>query len=193
MAGTADRRIREALEALASAADPPAAGVASALTGALAASLVELSAGLAATRLGDGGSDSGLASRMQELSARAAELREGVLRAADEDVVAYSKVAAAADDTQRAAALAAAADPPLAIAEASAEIAEAASETASAASEWAFGADAAAAAELAAAAARAAARLVDADLGDADDPRRGRARDASERATTAAAACGSAG
>ncbi len=48
MTGLADQRVHEALAALASPAKAPAAGVATALACAAAASLVELTAGLAA-------------------------------------------------------------------------------------------------------------------------------------------------
>ena len=44
MTDLANRQVREALSALASGEEPPAAGVAAALTGAAAAALVELSA-----------------------------------------------------------------------------------------------------------------------------------------------------
>ncbi len=184
--GTADRQIGAALDALSSPADPPAAGVAAAVSGALAASLLELSAGLAAKRLAEeaDGKDAGAVERMRTLSGRGAELRQRLLEAADEDAAAYAEVARA-DEADRAAALAAAADPPLAIAECAAEVAEAAAETAGVAREWAFGADAAVASELAAAAARGAARLVEVDLAGSDDPRVARAREAAERASGA--------
>ena len=183
--GTADRQIGDALDALSSPADPPAAGVAAAVSGALAASLLELSAGLAAKRLAEGANpDAGAAERMRTLSGRGAELRQRLLEAADEDAEAYAEVARA-DEADRVAALAAAADPPLAIAECAAEVAEAAAETAGVAHEWAFGADAAVASELAAAAARGAARLVEVDLAGSDDPRVARAREAAERASGA--------
>ena len=171
-----------------SATEPAAAGVATALSGAVAASLVELSAGLAAKRLAEDQEhpDSDLATRMRTLCSRAGELRVRLLEAAEEDAEAYSKVARAEGADDRATALAAAADPPLAIAECAAEVAEAAAETAACARDWAFGADAAVAADLAAAAARGAARLVEANLGSgSDDPRVARAREAAERASGA--------
>ena len=150
MAGLADRRISEALAALGSPADPPAAGVAAALSCAVAASLVELAAGLAAKRLSEDQEhlDPDGAARMRSLSTRALELRARLLQAADEDTDAYAEVARADDAEGRATALAAAADPPLVIAECAAEVAEAAAETAARARDWAFGADAAVAAEL---------------------------------------------
>jgi formiminotetrahydrofolate cyclodeaminase len=183
--GVSERQIGRALAQLASPGEPPAAGVAAALTGAQAASLVELSAGLVARRLGgeDNGSDPEAAARMAELAGRAAELREGLLEAADRDAAAYSEVAKAADVPARADALAGAADPPLAIAERAAETSEAAAEVAARAGAWAFSADAVVASGLAAAAARGAALLVSANLGSGSgDPRLARARDAAERA-----------
>ena len=191
MAGVADRQIGEALAALSSAADPDAAGVAAALSCALAASLVELAAGLAAKRLAEDQEhpDPDGAARMRSLAAGAVELRARLLEAADADNEAYTKVAVADDAEGRASALAAAADPPLMIAECAAEVAEAASEAAATARGWAFGADAVVAAELARAAARAAARLVEVNLGKgSDDPRSARARGAVERASGAVAA-----
>ena len=187
-AGVADRQLREVLAELGSTTEPAAAGVATALSCSLAASLVELSAELAAVRLAEDNEhpDPEGAARMRSLSSRAGELRARLLEAADEDVVAYAQVARADDAEARDTALAAAADPPLAIAECAAEVAEAAAETAARARPWAFGADAAVAADLAAAAARGAAQLVDANLGSgSDDPRVARARESAERASGA--------
>ena len=188
MDGVADRKLREALAALASPQEPPAAGVAVALAGALAASQVELSASLAARRLGGDPErlDPEGAERMTVAAGRAGELRTQLLRAADEDVEAYGHIARAEDSGGKAEALAAAADPPLAIAEIGAELAEVAAETAASSAGWAFAADAAVAGELAAAVARGAARLVEANLDeDSGDPRLAGARDAAARATAA--------
>ena len=184
----ADRQIREILAELGGSAEPPAAGVATALSCAVAASLVELSAGLAAKRLAEDQEhlDPEAAARMESLASRAGELRARLMEVADEDEEAYAQVARADDADGRAAALAAAADPPLAIAECAAEVAEAAAETAAAARDWAFGADAEVAADLAAAAARGAARLVHTNLGaGTDDTRVAQALESARRASAA--------
>ena len=55
MAELGSRAISEALDALASPGEPAAAGVASAITAAAAAGLVELAAGLAAGRVTEQG------------------------------------------------------------------------------------------------------------------------------------------
>ena len=189
MAGLADRRVREALDALASRTQPPAAGVASALAAAAAAALVELTAGLAADRVAaEGGTRAEAEARLRTLVGRAAELRRQVLAIADDDARAYAEVIGAREAAARARALARASEPPLAIAEAAAEIAEAAAEAASAGS-WAFTADAVVAGSLAMAAALGGAELVAADLaGRPEDPRIGRARAAAERAERASRA-----
>src|SRR5262245_53047434 len=148
MTELASRRVREALAALASESEAPAAGVACALTCAAAASLVEMSAGLAAQRLGTGESADGPVSE-----ARVGELRLRVLGAADDDVEAYAQVLAAEDGASRDAALSRAAQPPLLIAECASEVAEAGAETVTA-GDWAFRADAMVGAQLGAAAAQ---------------------------------------
>jgi formiminotetrahydrofolate cyclodeaminase len=194
MAELGSREVREALAALASRAEPPAAGVASALACAAAASLVELTAGLAAERVADDASTlPGGAERLREIARRASELRERLLAIADDDVRAYGRVTKAQDGAAHATALARASEPPLATAECAAEVAELAEETALAGS-WAFRADAVVAAELAAAAATGGAELVATNLaGAADDPRLTRVRAAAERARRASdAASGSA-
>jgi formiminotetrahydrofolate cyclodeaminase len=187
VAALADRRVREALAALASRSEPPAAGVASALACAAAAALVELTAGLAADRIAaeGAGARGETEARLRALSARASELRGGLLSAADEDARAYAEVIEAREAATHARALERASEPPLAIAEAAAEVAEAAAETARAGT-WAFRADAVVASELAVAAARGGAELVAADLaGRGDDHRVARARAAAERAERA--------
>jgi formiminotetrahydrofolate cyclodeaminase len=185
VSGLADRRVREALDALASRNQPPAAGVASALAAAAAAALVELTAGLAADRLA---AEGGAERRLRTLVDRAGELRRTLLATADADARAYAEVISAREAAARARALARASEPPLAIAEAAAEIAEAAAESARAGT-WAFTADAVVAGSLALAAARGGAELVAADLaGQPDDPRIARARAAAERAERASRA-----
>ena len=185
----ADQPVRTALAAIADRAEPPAAGVASALTCAAAAALVELSAGLAADRLAaDDGPGDEAEARMRAHADRARGLREVLTAVADDDLVAYGAVRAAQDPADRALALELASDPPLAIAEAAAELADAAVEIAAAGS-WAFTADAVVAAKLAAAAAEAGRDLVAANLGESsDDPRLALARAAAERASRATAA-----
>lgn len=180
----------DALDALASPAKPAAAGVASALACAAAASLVELTAGLAANRVG-GGSEAARAksaARLRELATGARDLRRRLLAVADEDAHAYAEVTGAPDGAARAQALVRASEPPLAIAECAADVAEAAAETARAGA-WGFTADAVVAGELAVAAARSGAELVAANLaGAADDPRTDRARAAANRAERASRA-----
>ena len=183
-----DQRVRESLAAIAAPGEPPAAGVASALTCAAAAALAELSAGLAADRLAAEQAAGDAEGRMRAHAGRARELRELLIAAADDDLEAYAAVSAAPDAPERARALALASDPPLAIAEWAAELAEAAAEIA-AAGNWAFSADAVVAGHLAAAAARAGEEMVAANLGDRDaDSRIARARAAAERAGRAAGA-----
>jgi formiminotetrahydrofolate cyclodeaminase len=179
----ADQPVRAALAAIAARDEAPAGGVASALTCAAAAALVELSAELAADRLAAGG---GGEPRMRAHAARARELRGLLIATADDDLRAYAAVGAAEDARQRAQALALASDPPLAIAEWAAELSEAAAEIATA-GDWAFSADAVAGGLLAAGAARAAEQLVAANLADSGaDPRLARAGAAADRARRAA-------
>lgn len=185
MAGLADRRIDEALADLASRDAPDAAGVAAALACASAASLLELTAGLAADRLAkDEASEVELAGRLQALGEAARELRAQLPALADADAAAYARVMEATDETARAEALELAAGPPLELADSAADVAESAAAVA-AAGDWPFTPDAIAAARLAAVAATTAAALVAANVGDSD-PRAERARAAAERARIAA-------
>ncbi len=184
MSGLTDRSVGEALAALASPDRPAAAGVASAVVGAAAAALVELTAGLAAERLAAGDAGAGLKTEAQlrALAARAAELGERLLLAADDDERTYARVLDAPDSAARAEALSEASEPPLAVAESAAEIAEAANEIAQTGN-WPFSADAIVAGELATAAARGGAELVVVNLAEsAADPRIARARAAADRA-----------
>jgi formiminotetrahydrofolate cyclodeaminase len=189
MAELGSRGIAEALDVLASPAEPAAAGVASAITAAAAAGVVELAAGLAARRVTEQGRDDD-ADRMREIGQQAGKLRARLLAAADEDARAYAGVTKAREGHDRARALDRASDPPLAIAEGAAAVAERAAEVADA-GEWTFTADAVVAGELAAAAARGCAQLVEANLaGEPGDPRPARARaaaDLAERASRNAA------
>jgi formiminotetrahydrofolate cyclodeaminase len=184
MPALGSRQVGDALEALASPAQPAAAGAASAFACAAAAALVELTAGLAATRVAveTGAAGAEVGARLRDLAISARELRGRVLAAADEDARAYAEVTGAPDGAARAQALARASEPPLEIAECAAEVAEAAAEIARAGA-WGFTADAIVAGELAVAAARSGAELVRANLaGVADDPRTDRARLAADRA-----------
>ncbi len=183
MSGFGDLRLDRALAALGSSSEPAAAGVACALAGAAAASLVELTAELAATRIeADPPRDHEYVTEIRALAERAGALRELLLAAADDDVATYARVAEAPDADARAAALAAASEPPLAIAECAAELAGAAARI-RAAGDWPFSPDAAVAGELALAVARGAGVLVTANLaGRPGDSRIDRARAAAERA-----------
>ena len=185
------RRIAEALDVLASPGEPAAAGVASAITAAAAAGVVELTAGLAARRVAEQGRGTAQADRrLRELAQQAGKLRARLLAAGDEDARAYAGVTKAREGHERARALDRASDPPLAIAEGAAAVAERAAEVADA-GDWSFTADAVVAGELAAAAARGCAQLVEANLaGEPGDPRPARARaaaDLAERASRNAA------
>jgi formiminotetrahydrofolate cyclodeaminase len=181
MAELGSRGIAEALDVLASPAEPAAAGVASAITAAAAAGVVELAAGLAVRRVTEQGRGDD-ADRMREIAQQAGKLRARLLAAADEDARAYAGVTNAREGHDRARALDRASDPPLAIAEDAAAVAERAAEVADA-GEWTFTADAVVAGELAAAAARGCAQLVESNLaGDPGDPRPTRARAAADLA-----------
>ena len=181
------RGIADALAALASPRDPAAAGVASAVTAAAAAGVLELVAGLAAKRVAGGGDGAGAeaADRMRALEQQAGKLRARLLAAADEDASAYARVIKSREGHDHARALDRASDPPLVIAEAAAAVAERASEVVDA-GDWTFTADAVVAGELAAAAARGCAQLVEANLADEPgDSRPARARAAAELAEQA--------
>jgi formiminotetrahydrofolate cyclodeaminase len=187
MSDLGDKRVAEAIAAVASPREPAAAGFASAVTAATAAGLVELTATLAARRIAaqERANGDGAAERMGELAQQARKLRERLLAAADEDAAAYARVISAGEEQQLARALDRASDPPLAIAEGAAAVAERAAEVA-AAGQWSFTADAIAAGGLAAAAARGCAQLVDANLArEPDDPRVARARSAADLAERA--------
>ncbi len=169
MAGLAESGVGDLLAGLASATDTRAAGVASALTCAIAASLVELTAELAAARIACEGV--GLPEpRLREIAGRARELRERLPAVADEDVVAYAAVGAAETAEARDRALARAMEPPREVAGAAGELAKLAAEVA-AAGDWPFTPDAVVAGQLADAAAAAAAELIEAnETGMAEPP-----------------------
>jgi formiminotetrahydrofolate cyclodeaminase len=187
MAEFGSQRVGEALADLASPGEPPAAGVASALTAAAAAGVVELAAALAAKRIAaqNRGTGAEAADRMRLLAQQAGKLRGRLLAAGNEDARAYARVATASEGREHARALDRASDPPLAIADGAAAVAERAAEVAGA-GDWAFTADAVVAGELAAAAALGCAQLVEANLaGDPEDPRPARARAAADLAARA--------
>jgi formiminotetrahydrofolate cyclodeaminase len=187
MGDLGDKGVAEALADLASPREPAAAGVASAVTAATAAGVVELTATLAARRIAeqDQGNGDGAADRMHELAQQACKLRGRLLAAADEDARAYARVIKARQGHEQSRALDRASDPPLAIAEGAAAVAERAAEVADAGN-WTFTADAIVAGELAAAAARGCAQLVEANLaGEPGDSRPARARAAADLADRA--------
>ncbi|MFN8159991.1 MAG: cyclodeaminase/cyclohydrolase family protein [Solirubrobacterales bacterium] len=189
MPGLGASRVEDALEALASRSETVAAGGASVLCCAAAAALVELTAGLAAERLGAEGNRVGAehAARLGGLGEAAAGVRGRLPGLADRDASLYAEVLAATDAEARSEALARASEVPLEVAETAAEVAEAAAEVVAAGS-WPFTADARVACRLASAAAGSAAELVAANLGGGEAVERARA--ASERAQAACARLG---
>ena len=158
----ADRSLAALLEEIAAATPAPGGGSTAAVACALAAALVEMSAG--------------------PPHERAAELRARALQLADADLESFAPVLDAqrlpADDERRAerllAALSAASETPLAVAEVGCEVAELAAELARGGRPSLEG-DAAAATLLAEAATRAAARLVELNLAGVPDDVRLRA------------------
>ena len=169
----ADRTLAELLAEIAAATPAPGGGSTAAVACALAAALVEMSAG--------------------PPHERAAALRARALELADQDLESYAPVLAAqrlpADDPARAdrvrAALSAAAQTPLDVAEVACEVAELAAEVARGGRPSLEG-DAATAALLAEAATRAAVRLVELNLAAApDDLRLRAAREYAARAWSA--------
>jgi formiminotetrahydrofolate cyclodeaminase len=164
--------LEDFLDAVGDRTPAPGGGAGAAVGCALGAALTEMAARFAG---------------LDDVAARAGELRARGLALADEDLEAYAPVLAAlrlpADDPARPeairAASSAAAEVPLAIAEAAAEVVALARDVA-ADGRPALRGDALAGADLAAGAARAAARLVEINLAGApDDPRLARARAAS--------------
>jgi formiminotetrahydrofolate cyclodeaminase len=150
VAGTADSTVGDQLAGLASTGGGRAAGVASALACGLGASLLELTAALAAGRIArEGGAEE---RRMREIAERAGQLRRRLPEVADEDVAAYSEVSAAAVGPERRSALERASGPPREVAESAAELSRMAGEVA-AAGDWPFTPDAVVAGQLADAAA----------------------------------------
>ncbi len=159
MSDLAESAVGELLAGLASAGDGRAAGVASALTCALAASLLELTAELAATRAAREGGAGEV--RMREIAERAGQFRRRLPEVADEDVAAYSVVSAAAGP-ERTSALERASGPPREVADAATELSRLADEVV-AAGDWPFTPDAVVAGRLADAAASSASKLISAN------------------------------
>jgi formiminotetrahydrofolate cyclodeaminase len=157
MTDLAESPVGDLLAGLATTDDGRAAGVACALTGAVGASLIELTAALAAARIArEGGGDE---RRMREIAERAGQLRRRLPGVANRDAAAYSEVVAASEGPEREAALERASGPPREVAESAAELSRLAGEVA-AAGEWPFTPDAVVAGRLADAAAAGAAALL---------------------------------
>lgn len=157
------------LESVAAATPAPGGGSSAAVTAALAAALVEMSAGL--------GRSAGIMERAGALRARAFRLAEAELHS-------YAPVLEARVEHERELALAAASEPPAQIAETAAEVAELGVEVAAASSPSVRG-DALTGVVLAEAAASAAFRLVEINVGSG--PVLERARQAELRAMNARA------
>jgi len=161
----ADQPLAEFLEAVAAGTPAPGGGSSVAVTCALGAALVEMSAGLA----GQGGE-------------RLRAVRERALELAEVELSSYAPVLAARHADQRAAALVEASRSPLEVAELAAEVAELGAEVAQASSAAVRG-DALAGVVLAEAASTAAVRLVEINLTESSaDGLVARARSAGERA-----------
>jgi methenyltetrahydrofolate cyclohydrolase len=137
------------LAAVAEATPAPGGGSSAGVTAALAAALVEMSAGLA---------------RSSDIVERAGALRARALRLAEEEMTSYAPVLEARDEHERELALAAASEPPAQIAETAAEVAELGVEVAASSSASVRG-DALTGVVLAEAAASAAFRLVEINAG----------------------------
>ena len=164
--------MEEFLAAVAEDTPAPGGGTSSAMTTALAAALVEMSARLAAKGSDDGDGAVG----------RASELRAEALRLAQEELTSYAPVLEAETAADRTTALDAASEPPAQIAETAAAVAELGIEVAGSTSPAVRG-DALTGVVLAEAAASAAARLVATNI--TSGPVFDRARDAAERAANA--------
>jgi formiminotetrahydrofolate cyclodeaminase len=167
VAGIDKESLETFLEAVAEATPAPGGGTSAAVTAALAASLVEMSAGLVSA---------------DETAERARALRTEALRLAEEDLTSYGPVLEAQTQADRMTALDAASEPPAQIAELAAEVAELGLEIAGSASKAVRG-DALTGVTLAEGAAAAASRLVEINLGSG--PVLERAQRAAERASDA--------
>ncbi len=155
------------LDTVAEGTPAPGGGTSAAVTTALAAALIEMSARIASA---------------DEAAERAGALREQALTLGEEELSSYAPVLEAQTEADRLTALDGASEPPAQIAETAAEVAELGVEIAASASAAVRG-DALTGVTLAAAAAAAAARLVEINVGTG--PVFERARDAAERAAGA--------
>jgi methenyltetrahydrofolate cyclohydrolase len=155
------------LAAVAEATPAPGGGTSAGVTAALAAALVEISAGL-------GG--------RSDVVERASDCRRRALKLAEEELSSYAPVLEASSAEERERALAAASEPPAQIAEVAADVAELGADVAGSASAAVRG-DALTGVILAEAAAAAAARLVEINVGSG--PVLERARGAERRASKA--------
>jgi formiminotetrahydrofolate cyclodeaminase len=189
MDALADRSLGQVLEQVAAESPSPGGGSSCALACAMAAGLVEMSAGFTLARE----EYAERHARMADVRARAGELRARVLALAEEELHVYEAVLDVlrepADEPGRAerldAALSDAADSPLAVARGAAEVAALADEVARTGNRHLRG-DAVAGALLAEAACAAAARLADLNLaGRPRDPRRTEAAELPGRALQA--------
>ena len=167
VAGLDKEPLETFLEAVAETTPAPGGGSSAAVAVALAASLVEMSAGIASA---DGAAE------------RARALRFEALRLAEDELTSYAPVLEAQTEADRMTALDAASKPPAQIAELAADVAELGLEVAGSASDAVRG-DALTGVTLAEAAASAAARLVGINLGSG--PVLERAQRAAERAANA--------
>jgi formiminotetrahydrofolate cyclodeaminase len=190
MTGLSDQPLARLLDVVASTDPAPGGGSSAAVAGALAAALLQMSAGIELARGGDAAAGGAIPPDTPD---RARELRRHVLELADQDLSSYVPVLDAlrlpAEHPERAqrlqAALAEASRTPVAIAEAAAETATLAARV-TAASNPAIRGDALAGVLIAEASTVAAASLVEINLaGRADDPDLARVRDARRRAQEA--------
>jgi methenyltetrahydrofolate cyclohydrolase len=161
------RDVSDFLAAVAEATPAPGGGTSAGVVAALAAALVEMSAGL-------GG--------RSDVAERAAGCRLHALELAQEELTSYAPVLEATGESERSRALAAASEPPARIAEVAADVAELGADVAGSASAAVRG-DALTGVILAEAAAAAAARLVEVNVGSGSVLER--ARDAERRASKA--------
>jgi formiminotetrahydrofolate cyclodeaminase len=165
-----EQSLEDFLDSVGEDTPAPGGGTSSAITAALAAALVEMSARLASD---------------EDAAARAAELRSDALRLASEELTSYAPVLEAETPADRTTALDGASEPPAQIAETAADVAELGVRIAGSSSPAVRG-DALTGVVLAEAAAAAAARLVETNI--TTGPVFDRARAAAERASKARAA-----
>ena len=165
-----EQSLEDFLDSVGEDTPAPGGGTSSAITTALAAALVEMSARLASD---------------DEPAEAAAGMRTDALRLAEEELTSYAPVLEAQSPVDRTTALDAASEPPAQIAETAADVAELGVRVAESSSPAVRG-DALTGVVLAEAAAASAARLVETNI--TSGPVFDRARDAAERASKARAA-----